>query len=226
MEKMLSTLPRSCKFKKNGCKRTINIQSIEYHEEDCEHWDIQCVHTICEEILPASSLFGHLKTVHDISFENDYDYEKKGPKYIFNRYLDQIEESDFEDNEIFFSCWHGIEERGIFVVQFLFDTEIRMAKGFVQILGSKFEAMNYKCTIKVKDPVFGDYYYQNQVKSLDDKRRNVFESKACLILPLEMFQEYIGKEFKFVVEIEDLKPREEDDQKPAESKDEKGTEEK
>ena len=100
MEKMLSTLPRSCKFKKNGCKRTINIQSIEYHEEDCEHWDIQCVHTICEEILPASSLFGHLKTVHEISFENDYDYEKEGPKYIFNRYLDQIEESDFEDNEI------------------------------------------------------------------------------------------------------------------------------
>ena len=41
-----------------------------------------------------------------------------------------------------------------------------------------------------------------------------------------MFQEYIGKEFKFVVEIEDLKPREEDDQKPAESKDEKGAEEK
>ena len=74
--------------------------------------------------------------------------------------------------------------------------------------------------------IVGDYYYQNQVKSLDDKRRNVFESKACLILPLEMFQEYIGKEFKFVVEIEDLKPREEDDQKPAESKDEKGTEEK
>ena len=67
MEKLLSTLPRSCKFKKNGCKRTMDIQSIEYHEEDCEHRDIQCVATICQEILPASSLFGHLKTVHEYS---------------------------------------------------------------------------------------------------------------------------------------------------------------
>ena len=68
MEKLLSTLPRSCKFKKNGCKRTMEVQSIEYHEEDCEQRDIQCVSGGCGKILPASSLLGHLKRVHNILF--------------------------------------------------------------------------------------------------------------------------------------------------------------
>ena len=41
-----------------------------------------------------------------------------------------------------------------------------------------------------------------------------------------MFREYIGKKFEFVLEIEDLKPREEDDQKPVESNMEEDMEEK
>ena len=86
-----------------------------------------------------------------------------------------------------------------------------MAKGFVQIIGSKFEALNYKYTIKVEDPVFGNNNYENQVKSLDDKEQEVYETNQCLVLPLQMFREYIGNDFQLVVEIEDLKPREEDD---------------
>ena len=209
VEKLLSTLPRSCKFKKNGCKRTMDIQSIEYHEEDCEHRDIQCVFGACGEILPASSLFDHLETVHKVSFhQEDLDYEKKGSKHIFKRFFHDLEENDFV-NGATYTFGVLIQKTLIFGVHFDFSPEIRNAKCFVRILGSKFEAMNYKYAIKIEDPVFGVYYYQNQVKSLDDKREDVFESNVCLILPLEMFREYIGKDFKFVVEIEDLKPRDE-----------------
>ena len=42
----------------------------------------------------------------------------------------------------------------------------------------------------------------------------------------KMFHKYIGKDFKYVVEIEDLKAREEDDQKPVESNVEEDMEEK
>ena len=109
VEKLLSTLPRSCKFKKNGCKRTMDIQSIEYHEEDCEHRDIQCVSgVLCEEILPASSLFGHLETVHRISFDlEDLYYEKKGSKHIFKQFFhdNHIEEKDFENGSIYSFHW-------------------------------------------------------------------------------------------------------------------------
>ena len=37
LEKLFSTLPRPCKFKKNDCKIIMDTQSIEYHEEDCNH---------------------------------------------------------------------------------------------------------------------------------------------------------------------------------------------
>ena len=112
----------------------------------------------------------------------------------------------------------------IFAVQFDFDVEKSIAKGFVQIIGSKFEAMNYKYTIKVEDPVFGENFYKNQVKSLDDNCDDVFESEECLILPLKMIRQYIGKDIAFVVEIEDLKPRKEDDRESVESSDEENRE--
>ena len=47
MDKVLSNLPRTCKFRKNGCKIAANLNSIEYHEEDCEY-------------VPFSSLQGDL----------------------------------------------------------------------------------------------------------------------------------------------------------------------
>ena len=226
LEKLFSTLPKPCKFKKNDCKIIMDIQSIEYHEEDCNHRDIQCI-LKCAKMLPASSIFDHLETAHGISFEEpDFNYEKKGSRFIFNKSLDKIEKSDVENErarhrqDTFWTNWLVIPNKVIFAVHFLFDTEIRMAKGFVKILGSKFEAMNYKYAIKVEDPVFGDHYFQNQVKSLDDKKMEVFESNACLILSLEMFREYIGKNFKFVVEIEDLKPREEENRESMKSDDE------
>ena len=76
------------RFKKNGCKINDDIERIEYHEKDCNQRDIDCPETCpewCKEIIPASSLFDHLKTAHEISFnEPDFDYEEKGSKYIFN----------------------------------------------------------------------------------------------------------------------------------------------
>ena len=57
-------------------------------------------------------------------------------------------------------------------------------------------------------------------------REEFFESNKCLTLPLEMFREYIGKDLEFVVEIEDLKLREEDDRESVESNVEKDMEEK
>ena len=216
LKNLLPALPRSCKFKKNGCKITMDIQSIEYHEEDCKYRDIQCVCFPCKKILTASLLLEHLETAHGVFFDMPNYDEKKGSKYIFNRISIEIEESDFE-LEAFFTTAIEIQKKIIFAVQFGFDLEKSIAKGFVQIIGSKFEAMNYKYTIKIEDPVFGEHFYKNQVKSLDDNYDDVFESEECLILPLKMIRQYIGKDFEFVVEIEDLKPREEDDRESVES---------
>ena len=219
LEKMLSTLPRSCKFKKNGCKIAMDIQRIEYHEEDCDLRDIQCI--FCEEIVPASTLFDHLKTDHvsdglyeSFKKELTIDYEKKGSKYIFKSSLEEIHAFGYYST---FTNGLKIQNNVIFALHFAFDEDTSLAKGFVKIIGSKFEALNYKYTIKVEDPVFGNHNYENQVKSLDDKEQEVYETNQCLVLPLQMFPEYIGNDFKLVVEIEDLKPREEDDRQSVES---------
>ena len=126
-----------------------------------------------------------------------------------------IEESHFEDHPSVISLQQDHLQIQIspdcppvlFSVHFLLIGEISMAKVFVQILGSRYEAMLYNYAIKVEDPKFGGfgkYYHESQVKSLDDKKEELFESNACLILPLEMLRKYIGKEFKFTVEIEEL----------------------
>ena len=211
----------------------MDMQSIEYHEKNCKQRDIDCPETCpewCKEIIPFSSLFDHLKTTHGISFneprpcdEPDFDYEKKGSKYIFNVMRD-IKESHFEDHPYVISLQQdhlqiqdkcGLSEYycpapkdlkkycPVFSVHFLLIGEISMAKVFVQFLGSRPVATNYKYAIKVEDPEFGDYYHKSQVKSLDDKKEELFKSNACLMLPLEMLREYIGKEFKFIVEIEE-----------------------
>ena len=51
MEKMLSNLPKACKFRNKGCKIAANLNSIEYHEEDCEFRDILCPETFCKAYI-------------------------------------------------------------------------------------------------------------------------------------------------------------------------------
>jgi len=86
LEKLFSTLPRPwprpCKFKKNDCKIIMDIQSIEYHEEDCKHRDIECI-LDCAKMLSASSLFDHLETAHGVFLrEPNFYYEKKESRFM------------------------------------------------------------------------------------------------------------------------------------------------
>ena len=106
-------------------------------------------------MLPASSLFDHLETAHGVFLrEPNFYYEKKESRFIFNKSLVKISEHDVERRQrrktVSWYNWLSIQNpnKVIFAVHFLFHTELRLAKAFVKILGSKFEAMNYKYAIK------------------------------------------------------------------------------
>ena len=66
MDKVLQSLPKTCKFRKDGCKIAANLNSIEYHEEDCEFRDILCPLLFCMDAFPFTDILFHSKTVHDL----------------------------------------------------------------------------------------------------------------------------------------------------------------
>ena len=72
MDKVLSNLPRTCKFRKNGCKIAANLNSIEYHEEDCEFRDILCPETFCKETYSFKHFEDHMKTEHKIGYYSTF----------------------------------------------------------------------------------------------------------------------------------------------------------
>jgi hypothetical protein len=42
LEKVRATLPLSCKFRKNGCNAVLSLESMLYHEVDCQWRQIFC----------------------------------------------------------------------------------------------------------------------------------------------------------------------------------------
>ena len=85
---------------------------------------------------------------------------------------------------------------------------------WIQIMGSKFETKNFKYSLQVGDPEFeGTLIYKGYVKSLDDKKSDVYlSSNAGLIISLEVGKKFPGDAFTMEIEIEDQKPKEDDEE--------------
>ena len=59
------------------------------------------------------------------------------------------------------------------------------------------------------EEVEGTFIYKGYVKSLDDKKTDVYESMSTgLMISSEVLKNYSGDVFTLEIEIEDLKPKE------------------
>ena len=80
-------------------------------------------------------------------------------------------------------------------------------------MGSKFEAKNYTCFIQVGDSSHGQCTFKGPVKSIDDFKNvsEAFEKQYGLIVSLDFAKKFVDDEgtLTFEIEIEDLKPKEE-----------------
>ena len=78
------------------------------------------------------------------------------------------------------------------------------------MIGSKFESKNFKYSLQVEDPEYeGTHIYKGYVKSLDDKKTDVYRSStAGLIISLEVLEKFPGNELTMEIEIEDQKRKE------------------
>ena len=216
LEKMLFAFPiTSCKFRKNDCKVVQDLKNIEYHEEDCEFRDIMCPAFNCEDIIFGISNFEyHFDDRHSIDIKDDHKHhcvivQENVLKLKACDFGDFLEDIDVNKLLHFFP----IHEK-LFLVHIDRDPKNRKNIIFwIQILGSKFEAKNYTCSIQVGDSTHGQFTFKGPIKSLDDDKNvsKALEEQYGLIVSLDFAKKFVDDKdmLTLEIEIEDLKPKEE-----------------
>ena len=172
LEKVLFSLPMSCKFKDNGCDIVQDRRNIEYHEQDCNFRDVKCLYRICRVKCSFESLEHHLRS-HDIPEIKVSDIRQYGPK--FRR----------RDGK-FRGCIRLEQDGKMFYFQIERDCISQRCMFYLMLYGSKFEAMNFKYLMKLESSDDGKYSFEGQVKSIDDDKDEVFKTGVgCLVVPHE-----------------------------------------
>ena len=101
----------------------------------------------------------------------------------------------------------------VFMLNMIFRTAEKHFFAWLQMQGSKFEAKNFKYFIQLQEKEdLGTPIYKGPMKSLDDKRTDVLESKVGLVVPLDVLKKHMDEQkiLHLEIEIEDLKPKDDE----------------
>ena len=188
LEKVLFSLPMSCKFKDNGCDIVQDRRNIEYHEQDCNFRDVKCLYQRgfyrCQVKCSFESLKHHLCS-HDIGqFPAQSSSQVSISSDKFPRFLKEP-----------IGSRGSIQSLTLHEKTFYFLTELDSIRQrctfYLMLHGSKFEAMNFKYLMKLEtSDDGGKYSFEGQVKSIDDDKDEVFKfGVGCLVVPLEAILE-------------------------------------
>ena len=203
LEKLLMSLPVSCKYQKNDCPMVQDRKNISYHEEDCEFRDLECPRPNCTERIPFCHLKKHFETYenHDILKEDCEDIKFKGNGCY--DYFEQCKEKYLDGGEWNLSVLVQPDEND---TMFLIQDQIR--GGFyaicVQLFASKFEARNFRCSMKIVDESNNEYSFHGNVKSIDDGKCH----GSGLIVPISVLKDV--DRLKVEIGIKSLKSDNED----------------
>ena len=217
-EKLLQTLPMAaCRYQKNGCQIIQDRKNISYHEEDCPVRDVECIFGFCQKNVIASEMANHLKNEHDFNNEVKFTF-KNGQKATVLRSKNdakECKETEWTKSSNMLRYTEGpLEFNGkMFYLQKEIDSSRSSVLFWLQMYGSKFEAKNYRYSVQLQEKQdLGTLIYKGPVKSLDDSKTKVFESKVGLAISFEVFEKYLDDEsgLTFELEIKDLKPKDDD----------------
>ena len=101
----------------------------------------------------------------------------------------------------------------IFFIQLKIDEIRKITIIWIQILGSKFEAKNYRYRIKMEDTEYGTFKFKGPVRSFDDDKTMIFEELLGFSAPTKVMKKYVQDDVLTVdIEMEDLKSQEKTDQ--------------
>ena len=62
---------------------------------------------------------------------------------------------------------------------------------WLQLFDFSKEAKKFTYIIQINDPVLGEWRYKGLVKSLDDERNDVHDSKEGLVMPFEITEKLV-----------------------------------
>jgi hypothetical protein len=171
LEKVRTTLPLSCKFRKNGCSAVLTLESLLYHEVECQFRAIFCPVRECQKEVPRIVF----KNLEDHLTEYHKDYRSENTSYIESYYK-------------YFSSWFTPSPTKLALNNAQFFLLMAMDEGpkdlvyiWVYYYGSPEEAKNYHCSIKL----FGDgeeYIYNGPPRSLDESHDQIIREDHALSL--------------------------------------------
>merc|ERR1711976_1114144 len=84
---------------------------------------------------------------------------------------------------------------------------------WLQMYGSKFEAKNYQYSIQLEEKEdLGTPIYKGPMKSLDDRKTEVFNSKIGLLVASDVIKKHRDENhiLKIFFEMKDLKPKDDE----------------
>jgi hypothetical protein len=149
LEKLRTTLPLSCKFRKNGCNTILTLDSLLYHEVDCQRRPIFCPRLSCisnttNAVKIIFNLFAYHLTEHHTDVATD----------LFASMI----ESHFTDITAYYLNENCENDRYSWPprkltlngAQFFIEMVLRNDRFYIWLYyyGSKEEAKNYSCTIR------------------------------------------------------------------------------
>ena len=186
LEDLLRSLPDPCQYQKNGCPVVLGKGEIEIlcdHETECKFQDVLCSYGYCEERVLASEFKKHCLETHELDFETDTAEVSENGVCIL---IDEVEKKCFDLE------WCSNTNKVIRFndsKSFLFHINSQNGSNFfwLQLIGSEFEAMDFEYSLKVEVSPhgashIGKFYYEGDVRSLDDDKNELFETGLGLVI--------------------------------------------
>ena len=184
LEDLLKSLPISCKYEKNECPVVLQVREhLSYHEEDCDYRDVLCSYLFCKERIPAIQLKKHFLEKHKMDLEKN---SKRITEIAENGVIkinDLMTGEYFESSTDDWSCIHNYfynDSKSFLVHTRVTNTDYLLI--WLQLVGSQFEARNFEYSLKVEVPDIGKFSYEGTVRSLDDDKKDIFETSSGLAI--------------------------------------------
>ena len=208
-ENILQALPLvACRYRKNDCQVVQDPENISYHEEDCEFREVDCYYGYCKKSVAFSKFLSHVEASHDNMYTARKPSILEGSKLSFKF---RVKDGILDKNTRWGSLFEFNGKNFLLHVDFEISSKIWFA--WVQMYGSKFEAKNYKYSIQLKENEdLGTPFYKGPMKSVDDRKTEVIKSKIGLVVVSDVLSKHLNEKhaFEVVVQIEDLKPKDDE----------------
>jgi hypothetical protein len=137
-----TSLPISCKNRKNGCKTVLTMDSLVYHEVECEWRTIVCPNLQCKNENVLFNMLGqHLTENHKNQI-----VDKKLPFFEQN-FRCQLKEGNVYSNYYWSPVQFSLKKAQFFLELTLHNNRIYI---WVYFRGSPEEEKNYNCNLKCR----------------------------------------------------------------------------